>query len=98
MLGRRGGFSPPASINVVAGDSGLSRHWSWVGVLNVTTAFLIQMAYAVVAGWVLYYFFLAIDKFFINNSALLFNRSVFSEIPEISFFKLLLLLSASLVN
>ena len=34
MLGRRGGFSPPASINVVAGDSGLSRHWSWVGYLT----------------------------------------------------------------
>ena len=60
MLGRRGGFSPSASINAVAGDAGLSRHWSWVGVLNVTTAFLIQMAYAVVAGWVLYYFYLAL--------------------------------------
>jgi NSS family neurotransmitter:Na+ symporter len=60
MLGRRGGFSPPASIHDVASAAGLSRHWSWIGTLNVTTAFLIQMAYAVVAGWVLYYFFLAL--------------------------------------
>ena len=27
MLGRRGGFSPPASINKIAGDAGLSSHW-----------------------------------------------------------------------
>ena len=43
MLGRRGGFSPPASIHAVASAAGLSRHWSWIGTLNVTTAFLIQM-------------------------------------------------------
>ena len=60
MLGRRGALSPSASIASAAGDAGLSRRWSWVGGLTVSTAFLIQMAYAVVAGWVLYYFYLAL--------------------------------------
>ena len=48
------------AIASAAGDAGLSRRWSWVGGLTVSTAFLIQMAYAVVAGWVLYYFYLAL--------------------------------------
>jgi NSS family neurotransmitter:Na+ symporter len=60
MLGRRGALSPSASIDSAAKDAGLSGYWSWVGGLTVSTAFLIQMAYAVVAGWVLYYFSLAV--------------------------------------
>jgi NSS family neurotransmitter:Na+ symporter len=56
LLGRRAQCSPPFAIAAVAQESGLSVRWSWVGNLTILTAFGILMSYAVVAGWVLYYF------------------------------------------
>ena len=55
MLGRRGGMAPPSSVKAVAGDNNRSSLWGWLGQLNLLTAFSILIAYAVVAGWVLYY-------------------------------------------
>ncbi|XOV81973.1 MAG: sodium-dependent transporter [bacterium] len=57
MLGRRGGFSPPASVRAIAAADGRSTRWSAIGYLNLLTAFFILIAYGVVAGWVLYYLY-----------------------------------------
>lgn len=56
MIGRRGRLSPPGSMAAVAETEQRSRHWAWVGNLNLLTALLIVVTYAVVAGWVLRYF------------------------------------------
>ena len=71
FLGRRGQKSPPFAIAAVAQESGLNQRWSWVGNLTVLTAFGILMSYAVVAGWVLYYFFLALTGGMLASSATL---------------------------
>ena len=60
LLGRRGASSPPFAIAAVTAEVGLTTRWSWVGNLTVLTAFGILMSYAVVAGWVLYYFYKAV--------------------------------------
>ena len=60
LLGRRGAKSPPFAITTVTAEAGLTPRWSLVGNLTVLTAFGILMSYAVVAGWVLYYFYRAL--------------------------------------
>ncbi|MFK7913570.1 MAG: sodium-dependent transporter [Pseudomonadales bacterium] len=60
MIGRRGRLSPPGSMAAVAETEQRSRHWSWVGNLNLLTALFIVVTYAVVAGWVLRYFAVAL--------------------------------------
>ena len=55
MVGRRGGLTPPGSMGFVAVESGRSPLWAGVGYLNLLAAFLVVIAYAVVAGWVLHY-------------------------------------------
>lgn len=60
LLGRRGAKSPPFAIATVSAEAKLTPRWSWVGNLTVLTAFGILMSYAVVAGWVLYYFYKAV--------------------------------------
>ncbi len=55
MVGRRGGLTPPSSMRALAGANLRSERWAFVGHLNLLTAFLILIAYGVVAGWVLYY-------------------------------------------
>ena len=69
LLGRRAQCSPPFAIAAVAQESGLSVRWSWVGSLTILTAFGILMSHAVVAGWVLYYFYLALTGEMLASSA-----------------------------
>ncbi len=69
LLGRRAQRSPPFAIAAAAQESGLSVRWSWVGNLTILTAFGILMSYAVVAGWVLYYFYLALTGEMLASSA-----------------------------
>ena len=69
LLGRRAQRSPPFAIAAVAQESGLSVRWSWVGNLTILTAFGILMSYAVVAGWVLFYFYLALTGEMLASSA-----------------------------
>ena len=69
LLGRRGQKSPPFAIAAVTDEAGLSRRWSWVGNLTVLTAFGILTSYAVVAGWVLYYFYLSLAGHMLASSA-----------------------------
>ena len=45
-LGRRGGGDPPLAFAALALQSSASRRWSWVGHLNLGTAFLVMATYA----------------------------------------------------
>jgi neurotransmitter:Na+ symporter, NSS family len=54
-IGRRGKSDASHSIAVVAGMAGSSRLWALVGVLGVTTAFLILSFYSVIGGWAIAY-------------------------------------------
>lgn len=60
MLGRSGGGSPPRALAALSAQSGRARGWLGVGYLNLATALLIVIGYTVVAGWVLYYLYLAL--------------------------------------
>jgi len=60
LIGRRGGGSPPSSFARLALADGANPKWRALGSVNVLTAFLTQVVYAVVAGWVLRYFYLAV--------------------------------------
>lgn len=60
LIGRRGRLSPPGSMRTVAVQEGGSRQWQWVGGVNLLAAFLIEVVYCVVAGWVLWYLYKAV--------------------------------------
>jgi NSS family neurotransmitter:Na+ symporter len=98
LLGRRAQCSPPFAIAAVAQESGLSVRWSWVGNLTILTAFGILMSYAVVAGWVLYYFYLALTGEMLASSAKQ-AQLTFSELlddpPTLVFWGSIALLSAA---
>ena len=76
MVGRRGRSSPPTALAKVAQASARSPRWGWVGYLTLTTAFLIMIAYSVVAGWVLYYFTQAVS-FSVSESAVFASDDAF---------------------
>jgi NSS family neurotransmitter:Na+ symporter len=69
MLGRRGKMAPPGSFAAVAESSGQSKHWGYVGVMNLLAAFLIVVTYSVVAGWVLNYLQVALFTGFSGTDA-----------------------------
>lgn len=60
LLGRRGNGSPPIAMENMAKAEGRGPAWAWVGRLTLATAFLIEVVYCVIAGWVLYYLYHAI--------------------------------------
>ena len=66
MIGRRGKASPPHAMANLAKEANSSRHWQWVGGMGLLAAFSIQVTYAVVAGWVLWYLFKAITTGFVG--------------------------------
>ncbi len=61
LIGRRGRLNPAGAMAAVATAEGRSRRWGWVGGLNLAAAFLIEVVYCVVAGWVLYYLWQALS-------------------------------------
>lgn len=69
MIGRRGGMSPPGSMQNVAEQEGRTSGWRWAGNLNLGAAFLIEVVYCVIAGWVLYYLFQALTGGFTDMNA-----------------------------
>jgi len=69
MIGRRGQAGTAGSIQEVAKKENQSPHWVWVGYMNQLAAFLIQVTYAVVCGWVLWYLFKAISTGFVGVDA-----------------------------
>lgn len=59
-IGRRGRASPPQAISSQAqaqGQGSPASGFRWIGYLQLLTAALIMVGYAVVAGWALHYFF-----------------------------------------
>ena len=92
MIGRRGGMSPPGSMRAVALAEGKSGHWQWAGGMNVLAAFLIQVVYCVIAGWVLLYLFKALTTGFAGidgPGAAAEFEAVLADIPGLIFWTVL---------
>ena len=66
LIGRRGQGSPPSAVASVAVKSGRSRHWRFIGGMGLLAAYTIEIVYAVVVGWVLWYLFKAVTTGFIG--------------------------------
>ena len=66
LIGRRGRLNPAGAMAAVAAAEGRSPLWGWVGGLNLTVAFLIDVVYCVVTGWVLHYLWQALSAGFIG--------------------------------
>ena len=84
LIGRRGRMSPPGSMREVALAEGKSRHWQWAGGLNLSAAFMIEVVYCVVAGWVLLYLFKALVTGFAGvdaSTAELQFSNALSDVP-----------------
>ena len=64
LIGRRGRANPPKAISNLAERENRPLAWRHVGHLNLSTAFIIQGTYCVVAGWVIWYLFKAITTGF----------------------------------
>ena len=60
LIGRRGRLSPYSAMREVALADGRSPRWRWVGGINLLAAFIVEVVYCVVAGWVLYYLYVAV--------------------------------------
>jgi NSS family neurotransmitter:Na+ symporter len=60
LIGRRGQGSPPSAMAAVAIESGNSRQWQWVGGMGLLAAFTIEIVYAGIVGWVLWYLYKAV--------------------------------------
>jgi NSS family neurotransmitter:Na+ symporter len=64
LVGRRGKMSPPRSMRIVAEAGQRSRHWQLVGGMGLLAAFTIEVVYAAIVGWVLWYLFKAVTTGF----------------------------------
>ncbi len=69
LVGRRGKLSPPEAMAKVAQEAGRSRQWQWVGGMGLLAAFTIEIVYAVIVGWVLWYLFKAVTTGFVGVDA-----------------------------
>jgi NSS family neurotransmitter:Na+ symporter len=69
MIGRRGQGSPPTAMANMATLSGRSRQWKWVGGMGLLAAYTIEIVYAGVVGWVLWYLFKAVTTGFAGVDA-----------------------------
>ncbi len=69
LIGRRGKGSPTTAMANVAEESGKSRHWRWAGGMGLLAAYTIEVVYAVVVGWVLWYLFKAVTTGFVGIDA-----------------------------
>ena len=64
LVGRRGKMSPPLAMRNVAVSEGRHKGWQLVGHMGLLAAFTIEIVYAGVVGWVLWYLFKAISTGF----------------------------------
>ncbi len=69
LIGRRGQGSPPSALAELAGQNRKSRHWRLVGGMGLLAAYTIEIVYAVVVGWVLWYLFKAVTTGFVGVDA-----------------------------
>lgn len=66
LIGRRGQGSPTSAMATLAERDGRSPHWKVVGGMGLLAAYTIEMVYAVVVGWVLWYLFKAVTTGFVG--------------------------------
>lgn len=66
MIGRRGQGNPSTAVANVAIQSGRSSRWRGIGGMGLLAAFIIEVVYAVVVGWVLWYLYKAITTGFVG--------------------------------
>ncbi|MEZ5573974.1 MAG: sodium-dependent transporter [Halioglobus sp.] len=64
LIGRRGQGSPTSAMASLARQNNRSGHWRVVGAMGLLAAYTIEIIYAVVVGWVLWYLFKAISTGF----------------------------------
>jgi len=69
LLGRRGQGSPPQAMVNLARENARGPSWGWVGVMGLLAGFTIEIVYAVVVGWVLWYLFKAVTTGFVDVDA-----------------------------
>ncbi|MEM0954144.1 MAG: sodium-dependent transporter [Pseudomonadota bacterium] len=69
LIGRRGQHSPPQAMAVLAAAEGRSKRWAIVGYMGLLAAYTIEIVYAVVVGWVLWYLFKAVTTGFAGYNA-----------------------------
>ena len=79
LIGRRGQGSPPAALEHLATEQGVTKQWRWLGNLNLLTAFLIQIVYTVVIGWVLYYLYVSVFQGFDGLTAIS-SKAAFGDV------------------
>ncbi len=70
LIGRRGQASPPRAMATLATRDGQSTQWKWVGGMGLLAAYTIEIVYAVVVGWVLWYLFKAVTTGFVGMDAM----------------------------
>ncbi|MFV0278616.1 MAG: sodium-dependent transporter [Parahaliea sp.] len=66
LIGRRGQGSPPEAMANVAVESGRNPYWALVGGMGLLAAYTIEIVYAVVVGWVLWYLYKAVVTGFVD--------------------------------
>ena len=66
LIGKKGRAGSVGSMRALVKEQGLSSFWVGIGYLNQVAALLIQVTYAVIAGWVLLYFSRALTEGFVQ--------------------------------
>jgi NSS family neurotransmitter:Na+ symporter len=69
LLGRRGRQSPINSMRYVTEEAGLHGAWTGIGWMGVLAGLFIMSFYSVVAGWALYYVYVAAEGAFQGATA-----------------------------
>ena len=82
LIGRRGQGSPPSAMANVATQSGRSALWKWVGGMGLLAAYTIEIVYAVVVGWVLWYLYKAVVSGFSGVDAVAANAEFASVLDS----------------
>ncbi|MEQ8938341.1 MAG: sodium-dependent transporter, partial [Gammaproteobacteria bacterium] len=79
LLGRRGRQSPINTMQTIAEEEGLSKHWRLLGWMGVVAGFIILSYYSVIAGWTLAYTFRTGAGMFVDADGHL-SEKIFSEL------------------
>lgn len=82
LIGRRGAASPPNAMANVAAENGKSRKWGVVGGMGLLAAYTIEIVYAVIVGWVLWYLFKAVTTGFIGIDGVAANAEFASVLDS----------------
>ena len=79
LIGRRGRQSPINTMDALAKEEGLSRHWHLLGWMGVLAGFIILSYYSVIAGWTLAYIFRTGAGLFVDADAAL-SKQIFTDL------------------